>query len=184
MARGLPSVDEVRETVSDRQVRERSATKRAAQNGLAKTEQAALADFLSGAPKWRRVNGRLARVHGDATQLSDQDRRYVGRLDRACAAYEERNERTHRVYVPLRLPSHINHSNLEGYLRNQAQGERTLEFDKFMMGSHNLHEAPSHPIRPGDPPPASRVLSLSRHRAQRLRKGPGEDSSKSSGTHP
>lgn len=140
MARRLPEPDELRRPASDRQIRERHRTKRAAQDHLAGTEHAALADFISGAEKYRDLNRKLTRAIGNVTDLDEADRRYAGRIDRAISAYERLNNRTHRVYARLRLPSHINHSNLDGYIRNEMHPGRILETDRYAAAAHNLHE--------------------------------------------
>lgn len=142
----LPAREEFRERLSGRQRKIRSAVKNQVMAAAPASQHAAIASLLTSEDpsEWRRINEKLHHSAGDVQELADTDRKKVQRLDRAIQSYERLNDRTHRVYVAVKLPdTHGNvtkPSDLPASLRPGA----TVAFDQFTLTRHNLHETPGH----------------------------------------
>lgn len=142
----LPAREEFREVLSGRQRKIRSTTKNQVMAAAPASQHAAIASLLSAEDptEWRRVNERLHRAAGDAQQLEGNDRAKVQRLDRAIQSYERLNDRTHRVYVAVKLPDNQRDVAMPEDLPDNLQPGSTVAFDQFTLSRHNLHETPGH----------------------------------------
>lgn len=140
MERKLPAPDEVRKTLSSRQRKARSIAKHAAQDRFTQTQYDTVARVITDDGEWRQINDVLSENTGDAQALTDQQRTTVQRLDRAIQNYERENDRGHVVYANVEMPTMINSSNLEGFVRNNFQRGAVIEFDRFTGGAHTMHE--------------------------------------------
>jgi hypothetical protein len=142
----LPAREEFRETLSGRQRKIRSTVKNQVMASAPASQHQAIRSMLTDEDpgEWRRINETLHRSAGDAQQLADSDRAKVQRLDRAIQSYERLNDRTHRVYVAVRLPdTHRDVAKPEDVPANLQPGA-TIAFDQFTLTRHNLHESPGH----------------------------------------
>lgn len=142
----LPAREEFREALSARQRKVRSTIKNRVMAAAPASQHQAIGSLLidEDAGEWRRVNGALHHCAGDVQQLADSDRAKVQRLDRAIQSYERLNDRTHRVYVAVKLPdTHRDVAKPEDVPANLQPGS-TVAFDQFTLTRHNLHEAPGH----------------------------------------
>ncbi|AYE99641.1 hypothetical protein C0J29_31650 (plasmid) [Mycobacterium paragordonae] len=144
--RSLPGDISYRGRLSARQRKVRSALKNRVMAAAPQSQHRAVHALL-GSPDptdWQRVNTELHRAAGDVHALDDPDRVMVQRLDRAIQSYERGNDRTHVVYVAVRLPprtpSVFDERDLPAGLR---VGTR-IAFDQFTPAAHNLHELPGH----------------------------------------
>lgn len=140
--RKLPEEGQVRKPISARQRDERSAMKNRASESMSKREYEALADLVDvrKSNTWVELNDRLSEVVGDRQHLSEKDQQFVGRIDRTIQRFEKENDRGHVVYVNMRTPGFINHSNLAGFAKNQFKPGSTVEFDRYSVGAHTMHE--------------------------------------------
>jgi hypothetical protein len=77
---------------------------------------------------------------GDVQQLDERQRTQVQRIDRAIQVYERANDRGHVIYSNVQMPEWINNSNREGFIRNNFVAGRVVCFDRFTLGTHNLHQ--------------------------------------------
>ena len=142
----LPAREEFREKLSGRQRKLRSTVKNQVMAAAPASQHAVIRAMLTDEDPgdWRRINGALHHSAGDVQQLSDKDRAKVQRLDRAIQSYERLNDRTHRVYVAVKLPdTHRDVAKPEDVPANLQPGS-TVAFDQFTVTRHNLHEAPGH----------------------------------------
>jgi len=142
----LPAEGDFRRALSGRQRKLRSAVKNQVMAAAPASQHKAIRSMLSDedSQEWRRINGGLHVAAGDAQQLGESDRAKVQRLDRAIQSYERLNDRTHKVYVAVRLPD--NHQDVRG-LRDLPANLRPgsgVAFDQFTLTRHNLHETPGH----------------------------------------
>ena len=140
MERKLPAPDEVRRTLSSRQRKARSIAKREAQDRFTQTQYDALARVITDDSRWHQINDVLSENTGDVQALTDKQRTTVQRLDRAIQNYERGNDRGHVIYTNVEMPTIINSSNLEGFVRNNFQRGAVIEFDRFTGGAHTMHE--------------------------------------------
>lgn len=140
MRRQLPEPDSIRAPLSSRQRKTRSVTKRAVQDRLPQTQYDATARLVGDPSRWQTVNDVLSDAAGDAQELDDATRVQVQRIDRAIQAYERGNDRGHVVYANVEMPTMINSSNLEGYVRAEFTPGSTLDFDRFTGAAHTMHE--------------------------------------------
>jgi hypothetical protein len=142
----LPAREEFREILSGRQRKIRSAVKNKVIAAAPASQHAAINSLLSSKDptEWRRVNERLHLAAGDAQQLTDGERAKVQRLDRAIQSYERLNDRTHRVYVAVRLPDNQRDITKPSDLPASLQPGASVAFDQFTLTRHNLHETPGH----------------------------------------
>lgn len=139
MERALPQPGEVRRPLSSRQRKDRSITKRAAQDRLSGAQHQAVSSLLTDSG-WRDTGDALSDVVGDAQMLTPAQLRHVQRIDRAIQEYERSNERGHVVYTNVELPPYINSSNVEGYVKNNLPAGRHVTFDRYTAGAHCMHE--------------------------------------------
>jgi hypothetical protein len=142
----LPAREEFREILSGRQRKIRSTVKNQVMASAPASQHVAIGSMLTNEDpgEWRRINETLHRSAGDVQQLADNDRAKVQRLDRAIQSYERLNDRTHHVYVAVRLPdTHRDVAKPEDVPANLQPGA-TVAFDQFTLTRHNLHEAPGH----------------------------------------
>ena len=142
----LPAREEFREALSGRQRKIRSTVKNQVMAAAPASQHQVIRSMLvdEDPGEWRRINGALHHNAGDVQQLADKDRRKVQRLDRAIQSYERLNDRTHRVYVAVRLPdTHRDVVKPEDLPANLQPGA-TVAFDQFTLTRHNLHETPGH----------------------------------------
>ena len=142
----LPAVDEFRGALSSRQRKVRSATKNQVMaNAPASQHQAVRSMLTDEDPReWRRINESLHHFAGDVQELSDSDRAKVQRLDRAVQSYERLNDRTHRVYVAVKLPDTHHDVDKPSELPDSLQPGASVDFDQFTLTRHNLHETAGH----------------------------------------
>lgn len=143
----LPARGEFRRPLSGRQRKIRSATKNRVLAAAPATQQQAIRSLLTDedASEWRRINAALHQVAGDVQELEDdKDRAKVQRLDRAIQSYERQNDRTHTVYVSVKLPdTHSDIGSARELPPNLRPGQK-VTFDQFTIARHSLHEAPGH----------------------------------------
>lgn len=142
----LPAPDEFRRALSGRQRKIRSATKNQVIAAAPATQRQAIRSMLTDEDpsEWRRINGALHYVAGDVQQLDDKDRAKVQRLDRLIQSYEHKNDRTHTVYVAVKLPdTHGDVTDIDDMPPNLRPGAK-VTFDQFTIARHSLHEAPGH----------------------------------------
>lgn len=140
--RKLPAEGETRRPMSARQRDARSVTKNRAQEEMSGREYNALVDLLNVGETntWVELNDRLSAAVGDRQNLDEKDQQLVGRLDRTIQRFERDSDRGHVVYVNMQTPSFINRSNLGGFAANQFKPGTVVEFDRYSVGAHNLHE--------------------------------------------
>jgi hypothetical protein len=142
----LPAPEEFRYALSGRQRKLRSATKRKVLAAAPQSQQQAIRSMLTNddPAEWRRINGALHHAAGDVQELSDSDRAKVQRLDRVIQSYERENDRTHTVYVAVKLPdTYHDVKDIDHVPANLRPGQK-LTFDQFTIARHSLHEAPGH----------------------------------------
>ncbi len=140
----LPSEGEFRRPLSGRQRKIRSATKNQVISAAPATQQQAIDSMLTDDDpgEWRRINGALHHAAGDVQELDDKDRAKVQRLDRVIQRYEQANDRTHTVYVAVKLPdTHGGISSPRDLPPNLSPGAK-VTFDQFTIARHSLHEIP------------------------------------------
>ncbi|OJZ66825.1 hypothetical protein BRW65_26790 [Mycobacterium paraffinicum] len=142
----LPAREEFRESLSGRQRKLRSAVKNQVMAAAPASQQAAIASMLTSEDptEWRRINEKLHHSAGDVQQLADTDRAKVQRLDRAIQSYERLNDRTHRVYVAVKLPDNHGDITKPSDLPPSLRPGASVAFDQFTLTRHNLHETPGH----------------------------------------
>lgn len=146
LRREPPAEISYRAALSARQRKARSALKNRVLAAAPRSQHQAVQTLLADPDPtvWRRVNAGLHGAAGDVHALEKKDREVAQRLDRAIQSYEELNDRTHTVYVGVRLPektpSVFDQRDLPAGLR---VGSR-IAFDQFTPATHNLHELPGH----------------------------------------
>lgn len=141
MERQLPEMSNTREPISDRQKKARSKARLETQATMPGTQLAAQYDVVTRPERWQHLNDQLSASAGDAQALSEDDHAQVRRIDRSIQAYEQANDRGHVVYVPVQLPHYINASNHDGYVKNNFEPGGQGAFDRYTVGTHQLHEA-------------------------------------------
>lgn len=146
LRRGLPSRDSFRRPLSGRQRKIRSALKNKVLSAAPASQQRAARRMLvdEDPREWRRINGALHHVAGDVHELSDDDRVQVQRLDRLIQSYERENDRSHTLYVAVKLPDTVRDIGGERDLPDSLRPGSTVAFDQFTIARHSLHEAPGH----------------------------------------
>ena len=142
----LPAREEFREILSGRQRKIRSTVKNQVMAAAPVSQHVAIGSMLTNEDpsEWRRINGGLHHAAGDVQELADNDRAKVQRLDRAIQSYERLNDRTHRVYVAVKLPDTHRDVDKPEELPASLQPGATVAFDQFTLTRHNLHETPGH----------------------------------------
>ena len=140
--RGLPEPDAIRTPLSGRQQDERTKTRRSTQATLTANQYRTVAGLTSDPDdsQWRALNDELSDVTGDRTQLSERHRKVAGEMDWAIQKYERLNERNHVVYARVDLPGFVNETNIAGYIRNQHSSGDIVDFDRYTLGAHTVHE--------------------------------------------
>lgn len=142
----LPAPEEFRHALSGRQRKIRCATKNQVLAAAPETQRQAIRSMLTDDDpgEWRRINGALHHAAGDVQQLDEKDRVKVQRLDRLIQSYEQKNDRTHTVYVAVKLPdTHGDVTHVKDLPPNLRPGEK-VTFDQFTVARHSMHEAPGH----------------------------------------
>ena len=140
--RGLPEPDAIRTSLSGRQQDERTKTRRSSQTTLTNSQFRTVAGLTSDPDdsQWRALNDALSDVTGDRTQLDERHRRMAGEVDWAIQKYERENDRNHVVYARVELPGFVNETNIAGYVRNQHSAGDIVDFDRYTLGAHTVHE--------------------------------------------
>ncbi len=142
----LPAVDQFRRALSGRQRKLRSAAKNRVIAAAPASQRQAIRSMLidEDPDEWRRINGALHQAGGDVQQLDERDRVKVQRLDRVIQSYERENDRTHTVYVAVKLPdTHGDITDIDNLPANLRPGA-TVAFDQFTIARHSIHETPGH----------------------------------------
>lgn len=142
----LPAPEGFRRSLSSRQRKIRSATKNRVIDAAPKSQRRAIRSMLTddNPVEWQRINSALHRAAGDVQELPDIDRAKVQRLDRVIQAYERENDRTHTVYVAVKLPdTHRDVGDVDEVPDNLRPGSR-ISFDQFTIARHSLEESPGH----------------------------------------
>lgn len=144
MERQLPAKAELRVPLSGRQRKERSKARHQAQARMPQTQLRAVRQLTSDAQVWGRLGDQLSQHVGDLDAMDPDDAAEVRRIDRAIQSYERHNERGHVVYTDVKLPAWINTADIAAFVRNHfSRGER-IEFDRYTVGAHQMHEAMAH----------------------------------------
>lgn len=145
----LPEPGSFRTALSSRQRKVRSAAKNKVLDAAPASQLHAVRTLLTGEDPqtWRRVNEELHTAAGDVQQLSDNDRKMVQRLDRTIQSYERINDRTHTVYVAVKLPDNHGDVRSDEDLPDSLQPGTRVAFDQFTLARHNLHETTGHDSR-------------------------------------
>jgi hypothetical protein len=142
----LPAPEEFRRALSGRQRKIRSATKNQVIAAAPESQRQAIRSMLTDEDpgEWRRINGALHHAAGDVQELADGDRAKVQRLDRVIQSYERENDRTHTVYVAVKVPdTHSDVKDVDDLPANLRPGAK-VTFDQFTIAQHSMHEAPGH----------------------------------------
>lgn len=163
MERQLPAQDTVRAPISSRQRKARSVTKRSTQDRMPQTQYDITHRMITDEDTWRRTNNLLSDNVGDVQQLDDAGRAKIQRFDRAIQSFEQNNNRGHVVYANVEMPSMINSSSLEGFVRNNFRRGDVLEFDRYTGGAHAMHE-----IESTDAPHRTAVFEIQTRRGMYL----------------
>lgn len=140
MRRRLPPTGVVRGPLSARQRNERSKDRLSTQRGIPLVQLRAQRDLVTRPERWRALNDQLSQHTGDVQALGQADQERVRRIDRSIQAYERRNDRGHLIYSNVTLPYYINHGNLRGFLQNNFRPGDRVAFDRYTVGTHQLHE--------------------------------------------
>lgn len=144
MQRPLPAAEDERVPFSSRQKKARSKSRLAAQTALPTAQYEAQRDLVVSARRWRGTNDSLSRYAGDIQELPDRELQQIKRVDRSIQTYEKHNDRGHVIYANVAMPAQINHSNLEGFVANNFQAGDQVAFDRYTIGTHQLHETSKH----------------------------------------
>ncbi|MBB1501602.1 hypothetical protein H5397_09205 [Propioniciclava sp. MC1683] len=169
--RQLASLDAIRVPVSGRQMKARSRTKHATLQSLPKAQLHALDRITSSPQSWKQINDQLSENTSDIDSMTEGDRAFVKRVDRAIQAYESNNDRGHVLYANVEMPAYINRSSLVPFAQSQFQPGDEVAFDRYTGASHQLHETSQLPD------PAGRVacFELKTRRGIYLGKSEGAD---------
>ena len=149
MRRTLPDEADQRRPFSSRQKKARSKARYAALEAMPDTQVEAQYRMTSRPQTWGDLNDRLSATAGDSHALSDKDRAFVGQLDRSIQTAERFNDRGHVVYANVQLPPAINRSNIHGFVDTNLEPGTQVSFDRYTVGSHQLHETASWMPDPG-----------------------------------
>ena len=141
MVRGMPETQSVRVPFSSRQKKARSKTRRQVQREMSPTVYAAQRTLLRRPGEWQRVNDALSAAVGDVHELGARDQRMARRVDKAIQAYEQKNGRGHVIYTNVVMPHSVNHTSLSPFVERHFEPGDVIEFDRYSVGSHQLHEA-------------------------------------------
>lgn len=163
LKRQLPEPGTVRRSLSSRQRKARSVTKRGTQDRMPKTQLETTRQMITNEETWRETNDLLSDNIGDVQQLEEQDRIRIQRFDRAIQAYEQNNNRGHVVYANVEMPSMINSSSLEGFVRNNFGAGDVLEFDRYTGAAHTMDQ-----VENSDAPHRTAVFEIQTRRGMYL----------------
>lgn len=140
MLRELPGEGEVRVPFSSRQKKARSKTRLEVLGRTPGTGRAAQKSLLTRPGEWRRLNDALSAAAGDVQALDEADQQLLRRVDRTIQGYERANTRGHVVFTNVAMPYHVNHTSLRPYVEHHFGAGDIVEFDRYTVGSHQLHE--------------------------------------------
>lgn len=171
--RKLPRQGERRRPLSSRQKKERSKARHRARDQMRKTEFLAHRRLVRDASTWHRVNDSLSEATGDVQHLSEEDRVFCQRADRAIQRYERQNDRGHVVYANVKMPAAVNQGNIEGFSRNNFQAGDEVTFDRYTLATHQMHEATR--IAHGDPVGQTAVFEIQTRRGAYLGRSDSRD---------
>lgn len=127
--------EEPRLPISAHQAAAQQRQKRAALKTMPRTESTALRTLVTEQRHWDRLNAVLDEVGRGQRQLSVDDARTVGRLDRAIRRGERHNDRTHRVYTGLQLDPEVV-DNLHAWIKPGTE----YTFDGYIASDHSPHK--------------------------------------------
>lgn len=150
-ARPAPDAQTGAKPLSARQKDARSKTRHEAMAASPQTELQDSHALTRSETTWNRVNDLLSETVGDVDRLPRRAQALVRRVDSFIRRYERRNDREHLLYANLQLPSSVNHSNIEGFLRKRAEPGSVQDFDRFTMATHQAHEAYDNATDPREP---------------------------------
>lgn len=167
--RRIPRDEEPRLPLSSRQKKARSKTKQQVRRGLREAQLRAQWELTHDPAQWSRINDQLSDAAGDIGSLSEAEQQRVRRVDRSIQAYERHNDRGHVLYCNVTMPASINHSNLEAFVDTQFEVGETIEFDRYTMATHQLHE-----LR-GDPAGRTAVFEIQSRRGAYMGKSDRSD---------
>lgn len=148
MRRKLPEAGQIREPLSSRQRKARSAAKQQAQDLMPRTQKVAIQDLVQDRTKWTQLNDRLSEAAGDVDNLDENHRAAIQRTDRAIQSFERSNDRGHVVYTNVKLPPGVNSGNIGAFLSGRFSEGDFVEFDRYTAGTHCLHELDAGTTKP------------------------------------
>jgi hypothetical protein len=140
MLRDLPNAQTVRAPFPSRQKKARSKTRIEVLTRTASTVRKAQKELLTQPGQWRHLNDALSASAGDIQALPEKDQETLRRVDRAIQGYERANDRGHVIFTNVVMPYHVNHTSLEPYADAHFLPGDVVEFDRYTVGSHQLHE--------------------------------------------
>lgn len=141
--RPLPYPDAIRTPLSARQRNVRSRTKTDVQNALPRIGYRAVHELIGDPARWEETGQALTDVRGDAQHLDLDVRARVQRVDRAIRTAEAASDRDHVLYCGVRLPAAV------GGVPKDLRPGTVVEFDRFTMTTHTVHQLDSH-LQSGD----------------------------------
>jgi hypothetical protein len=141
--RPLPYPDAIRTPLSARQRNTRSRTKTEVQNTLPRIGYRAMHELISDPERWEDTGQALTEARGDAQQLELDVRARVQRVDRAIRTAEAASDRDHVLYSAVRLPPGAGPAGGSGVPKDLQAGA-VIEFDRFTMTTHAIHELDPH----------------------------------------
>lgn len=144
MQRPLPALGQVRRPFSSRQKKARSKTRLLVEDSLPAVQYAAQKRLVTDPAQWQAVNDALSEHVGDVQALPDRDQVEVRRIDRAIQAYERRNNRGHVVYCNVAMPFQRSPAELQRFVAQHFTAGDRLAFDRYTVGTHQLHETTWH----------------------------------------
>lgn len=140
MQRTLPGPGDVRIPMSGRQRSQRRLARSTTEAHLPVIQLDATHDLVADKRQWHQLNDALSEHASDMVNLSEAQQTQIRRVDRAIQAYERHNDRGHVIYSNVELPGWINHSNHDGFVRNNFKPGQVIEFDRYTVGTHQMHE--------------------------------------------
>ncbi|WP_394277274.1 hypothetical protein [Luteococcus sp.] len=138
--RRLLDPDALRTPMSKRQRLERLHAEKEVSSWHTEQQERAMRAMTGNPQVWNDLNGSLAESKGDIDALSPQQITHIRTIDGMIQDYEGVNDRGHRVYMNLEMPSYINSSNVESFVKSYMPEGTSVDFDQFTAGSHNLYE--------------------------------------------
>ena len=140
MLRELPDADQIRVPFSSRQKKARSKTRVEVFERTPQTARRAQKQMLTRPGEWRRLNDALSDATGDIQSLPEADQQQLRRVDRAIQRYEQANDRGHVIFTNVAMPYQVNHTSLLPFTEHHFVPGDVVEFDRYTVGSHQLHE--------------------------------------------